>query len=254
MAKNEVAKSAGKLPAHLSNMESDAKEHRQEFKPDQLIIPRINILQDLSPQVKERNAAYVDGARPGMFFNNVVNKLDRQFLFTPAKFTVAYIAWKPRVDGGGLVDQGLSLDEVKENFQEDGLGRWVGAMSPRQGEAAVNVEIIETPTWVGIATGEAWGPMPVAISFPGTKSKASRKINTTIDMCEEMGANGPFTPPAFYHQFTISSVLETRGDDEWFGFAVTHNGYADERVVEKAKALKVSFDKGDAELAEETHR
>lgn len=244
-----VAKTGNSLPASMmQNMEDDAVEHGQKFDSDQLIIPRISILQDLSPQVKQSHSKFVEGARPGLFFNNVVNKMDQSILFTPAKFNVRYIAWRPRKDGGGLVDQNMSKEEVEENFDQTGIGSWVGQMAPRPGEDPVKVEVIQSPEWVGIATGETWGPMPVAISFPMTKSKAARDINTTINLTEEEGKNGPYTPPAFYHQFTLQSALESRGDDTWFGYVVIHDGYAEESVIARAKELKIAFDDGKAEV------
>jgi hypothetical protein len=248
-----VAKAkASALPADLLGaMEAD-KGERQQFDSSQLIIPRINILQDLSPQVKKSNAAHVEGAEPGQFFNNVAGTLDRMITFVPASFHVRYIAWKPRKQGGGLVDQNLTLEEVEQNFEADGIGRWIGQMSPGRGEPAVNVEVIESPEWVGMAMSENWGWMPVAISFPGTKAKSARKMNTAIEMTEVEGANGPFTPPAFYHTFELSSVLEQSGDDSWFGFQVSHLGLGKtpKHIVEKAKALKKSLQSGEAAVAD----
>lgn len=239
----------------MSDMEAD-KGERQHFDSSQLIIPRINILQDLSPQVKKSNAAYVEGAEPGMLFNNVTGTLDKLITFVPAAFHVRYIAWRPRKQGGGLVDQNLKLAEVEENFEADGIGRWIGQMSPGRGEPAVSVEVIETPEWVGMAKGEKWNWMPVAMSFPATKSKASRKINTSIEMTEVEGPNGPFTPPAFYHSFDLTTVMETSGDDTWFSFVPTHLGLGKEtkHVIDKAKALKRSLVDGSAKVAEDTDR
>ena len=203
----DVAVSENQLPAGMmADMEADSQEHQQEFGRDQLIIPRIGILQDLSPQIKERNVAFVPGAKVGDIFNNVTN-------MTP-----------------------------------DGIGKWVGQMKNNAGEM-VQVECIETPEWIGMAHGKGWGPMPVAISFPSTKSKAARKINTAIDLTVEKNSAGKeFRPPAFYHKFTLKTAMETRGDDEWFGWGVTHDGYADAPDVAKAKELKIAFDKGDAEV------
>jgi hypothetical protein len=253
MAKTDVVKSneGDQVPAALlKDMEADAKVHTQAFAPDQLVIPRLTILQDLSPQLKERKAEYVPGAKVGDIYNNVTNTLDRSIKFTPSKFDVQYIAWAE--NRGGLIDPNLTKEEVEENFEPDGIGAWRGMIVPRNKQNAVAVEVIETPTWVGMARGEGWGPMPVAIAFPVTKAKSARKMNTAIDMAEIEGANGPFKPPAFYHQFTLSTAIEQSGENEWFGWAVSHDGIGlDERMIAKAKELKISFDKGDATISEE---
>jgi hypothetical protein len=234
----------------MQSMEDDSAQHEQKFDSDQLIIPRLNILQDLSPQVKEHKPEYVKGAKVGLIFNNVTNTLDDVITFIPSKFSVAYIAWQE--NRGGLVDQNLTKEEVDENFEENGIGQWTGLIRPKGKKDAVRVDVIETPTWVGMASGKGWGPMPVAMSFPSTKAKAARKINTAIDLTEVQGKNGPFKPPAFYHQFTLSTVLETSGENDWFSWVIHHDGFCkDAHAVEKAKALKIAFDKGNAEVASE---
>lgn len=251
MAKDVAKTEKDQLPASLlADMEGDSEEHQQQFNPDQLIIPRLTILQDLSPQVKKTKAEYVEGAEPGLIFNNVTNTLDKEIKFYPSKFDVQYIAWQE--NRGGLVDSTLTKEEVEANFEENGIGQWTGLITPRGKKDPVRVDVIETPTWVGIASGDGWGPMPVAMAFPVTKAKSARKINTAIDLTEVQGKKGPFKPPAFYHAFTLSTVVESSGDQDWHGWQVSHNGLNDDsHIIHKAKDLKVAFDKGDAEVAQE---
>ena len=234
----------------MDEMRQEAKDHHQHFDRSQLIIPRLNILQDLSPQIKERRAEYVPGAKSGHIYNNVAGTIDEEITFIPAKFSVRYIAWK--INRGGLVDQNLTLEEVEENFEPAGLGMWSGMMSPRPGEPAVQVEVIETPEWVGIAKGDGWGPMPVAISFPITKAKTARKINTAIDMNMVEDEGGDFRVPIFYNKFTLKTAIEQSGENEWFGWSVQHHGkdYAQPRYKDLAKELKIAFDEGKTEVDE----
>lgn len=251
MAKEVMTKEKDQLPAGLmADMEADAAEHGQTFAPDQLIIPRLTILQDLSPQVKERRAEYVPGAKPGMIYNNVTNSLDAKVFFVPSRFHVSYIAWQE--NRGGLIDSNLTREEVEENFEEHGIGHWIGRMVPRGKKDAVTVDVIETPTWVGIASGNGWGPMPVAISFPSTKAKSARKINTAIDLTEVAGKKGPIKPPAFYHQFEMGTAVEQSGENEWFGWVVNHLGLlSDAHMVARAKELKIAFDDDKAVISDE---
>jgi len=241
------AKKSQTLPATM-DMEEESQGHEQKFARDQLITPRIKILQDLSPEVKERNAAYIEGARPGLMCNEVLGVLCREIEFVPAKFFVRYIAWQPRSAGGGLVNPNLTREDC-DQFEDVGIGSWTGMMVPAKGKDPVRVEIAETPEWVGIAKGFGledgveWGPMPCAISFPSTKAKHARKINSVISLTEREGKNGPFTPAAFFHKFTLSTALETSGDDEWFGYHVQHVGVGvDPDMSARAKNLKIAFD------------
>lgn len=238
-----TAATASQMPALLDDMEADAALHRPVFERDMLTVPRIKILQDLSPAVKEHNAEYVPGARPGMILNELLNSLDARIIFVPSLFTVRYIAWRPRKAGGGLVDPNLTREEVDLNFTQEGIGKWTGMMRPSADEDPIRVEVLQTPEYVGIAKGETWGPMPIAISMPSTKVKAAKKINTTVDLYEIEGRNGRFRPPMFYHQFELGTALETSGDDEFWGFVVNHMGVGiDADLVRRAKELKIAFD------------
>ena len=242
---------AGMDDAFLAEMAA-SEEHRQVFEAEQLTIPRLALLQDLSPEVKAREATYIPGAVSGMIVNKLKQTVDDEVTFVPAKFVVRYIAWRPRKDGGGLVDQSLTRDEVEANFSSDGPGRWIGMLAPREGEDAVKVEVIQTPEWVGFAKSKSFDWCPVAISFPSTKSKVVRDINSIIDLAKMEIGEKRVTPAAFFHQFTLSSVLDSSGDDQYFNFKAGHDGWCmDAQVRNDAKKLKESFDKG--EVAVEDH-
>ena len=239
----------------MDSMEEDAVKHRQTFERDMLTIPRLKILQDLSPEVNDRKAEFIEGARPGLICNEQNRRLDSEVLFIPSAFSVRYIAWRPRKQGGGLVDPNLTLEEVEQNFQSDGIGSWIGMMKPSANEEPIRVEVHQTPEYVGIAKGKDWGPMPVAISMPSTKVKAARKINTSVELTELQGRNGPFRPAMFYHMFRLATGLESGNENEWFGYVVHHLGVAGDGgalasdpvyldMVRRAKELKVSFDAG----------
>jgi hypothetical protein len=263
MTKKDVAKlQEAPLPALMGDMEADAEAHRQVFDRDMLTIPRIKILQDLSPEVKDTKAEYIPGARPGLICNEMNSKLDTDILFVPAAFSVRYIAWRPRKAGGGLVDPNLTLEEVEANFQQEGIGSWIGMMRPSPNEEAIRVEVAQTPEYVGIAMGKGWGPMPVAISMPSTKVKAAKKINTTVELTRVESASKPgtfFRPAMFYHQFQLKTGLESGNDNEWFGFVIHHLGVAEKgspllddpiynAMVKDAKELKIALETGKARV------
>lgn len=263
MAKNAVTKATeAPLPALMGDMEADAEVHRQVFDRDMLTIPRIKILQDLSPEVKDTKAEYIPGARPGLICNEMNSKLDTEILFVPAAFSVRYIAWRPRKAGGGLVDPNLTLEEVEANFQQEGIGSWIGMMKPSPNEEAIRVEVAQTPEYVGIAVGNGWGPMPVAISMPSTKVKSAKKINTTVELTRVESNTKPgtfFRPPMFYHQFQLKTGLESGNENEWFGFVIHHIGVADKTntladdpiynaMVKDAKDLKIALETGKAKV------
>ena len=69
-----------------------------------LAIPFLGLLQDLSPQVKKKNERYIEGAEPGQFFNTVTNELMPETTYIVPCYTEhVYVEWKPRDSGGGFV-------------------------------------------------------------------------------------------------------------------------------------------------------
>lgn len=246
----------------LADLEDEAAVDQQSFSQDMLIIPRIKVLQDLSPEIKSGKAEYVEGARPGLFFNEVNGALDERIIFTPSLFNVRYIAWRPRKAGGGLVDPNLTREEADQNFQQEGIGLWTGMMTPQGQQDPVRVEVIQTPEFIGVARGHNW-MMPVALSMPSTKVKAARKINTAIDVKRLQGRNGPFRPAMPNHQFVLTTGIESGAENEWWGIMVQHLGcYGDPEndkadqldinLILEAKATKKRFDEGTAIVDDST--
>lgn len=237
------------LPAALGKRMVDSKNKAQTFRQDDLIIPRLQILQDLSEQVKPRHANYVDGAKAGDIFNNVTGTLTDSLIFIPSYYNVRYIAWKPRPDGG-LVDMDFP-EAALADLEKDGISKWVGNI--RREDKDVFVEVIETPEWAGIAVGSDGRALPVVMSFASTKAKSARKINTTIELTEiDDGKGNMVVPASFFHQFELRTGLETSGDNEWFGWTVHHLGFCtDEKLIDRAEKLHDSMKAGTVVAADE---
>lgn len=247
-SKEVVTQSGEVLPAHMSKRMEAAKGKAQRFSQDDLIIPRLQILQDLSDQIKTRSDHYVDGAKAGDIFNNVTGTLTDNLMFVPSYYSVRYIAWKPRPDGG-LVDMDFPEADLV-NLQKETVGKWVGEIE-REGKR-IFVEVIRTPEWAGIAVGPDGRPLPVVISFASTKGKSARKINTTIELTEIEGEEGPYVPAPFFHLFSLTTALETSGDNEWFGWKVDSLGFCtDEHLVDRAEKLRDSMLSGETVAADE---
>jgi hypothetical protein len=233
----------------MAAMEASA-DTRQTFRAQDVIIPRLSILQDLSPQVKERDAAYVPGAKPGMIFNSGTNTLHQKLTFIPARFSVRWIAWQPRPHGG-LVNPDVPEADL-EHFEKTDISTWIGRM--RYQDKDVNVEIIETPSWAGIMVDEHGNQMPCVIDFPKTKSKAARKINTQIELAEQVTPAGKrYVPASYFHVFTLSTALETSGDNEYFGWVPQRQGLnTDTALWQRAKKLHDQMAAGEVRAADIT--
>src|SRR5215469_5381139 len=105
-----------KLPATLSAEEKrliELAEKNTQFEKDELVIPRLKILQPLSPEVQEGTSQYVEGAKAGMFYNTASGKLtsgQEGMIICVVAHQKQVIEWVPREEGGGMV-KNWGLDE-----------------------------------------------------------------------------------------------------------------------------------------------
>src|SRR5580765_462593 len=66
------------LPAALTAEDEQLAKLAQKntkFEQNELVIPRLKILQPLNPEVQEGNNQYIEGAKPGMFYNTSSGRL-----------------------------------------------------------------------------------------------------------------------------------------------------------------------------------
>ena len=64
---------AGPLATNI--FEADANAGSQNMTQEDLALPFVRILGQLSPQVTDGDAKYIEGAKPGMIYNTVTSEL-----------------------------------------------------------------------------------------------------------------------------------------------------------------------------------
>ena len=95
----ELAMFALDRPEYVSNVSRGS----EGVGTDDLSLPRLSIIQDLSPQRKKDKDEYIPGAEEGMVFNTASNQLfDKPIVIVPCYFRSEYVAWKDRKSGGGF--------------------------------------------------------------------------------------------------------------------------------------------------------
>ena len=69
-----MTKKEANLPV-AGMFEQDASQGLENMAQDDLALPFLRILGQLSPQVNKRDPKYVEGAEPGMIYNTVTHEL-----------------------------------------------------------------------------------------------------------------------------------------------------------------------------------
>ena len=92
---NQVTeKKEGALAVNL--FEADAQQGTQNISQEDLALPFLKILGQLSPEVNKRDGKYVDGAEPGKIINTVTNQLYDSLEVVPVFYKRQYIEWQDR--------------------------------------------------------------------------------------------------------------------------------------------------------------
>src|SRR6187455_2604541 len=89
------------LPAYMNQ---EGRRGSEDVGIDDITLPRIEVLQALSPQIKRNDPKYIPGAEQGMIFNTVSGELyGSEITFVPIVFRKEWIIWQNRDSGGGFV-------------------------------------------------------------------------------------------------------------------------------------------------------
>ena len=90
-----VTKKETNLPT-AGLFEADAQVGFDNMDQQDLALPFIRVLGQLSPQINERDSKYIEGAKAGMIYNSVTNKLYdgvKGINVIPCYYKREYIEW-----------------------------------------------------------------------------------------------------------------------------------------------------------------
>ncbi|CAB4120828.1 hypothetical protein UFOVP2_6 [uncultured Caudovirales phage] len=232
-AKTEVAtQDAFPLGTALpSYMNQGAARGSEEVKSTDMVLPRLEIVQALSP-IKETD----ENAREGYLFNSVTQEIIGDLAyFVPVYFRLEYLIWKAQNEGGGFFG---SFDTLA-----DAEARKAEVIS--DGENPEFIEIVDTPVQYGLRiTPDGATCEQIVISMAKTKSKVSRKWNAMIQI-----AGGD----RFSRVYKISSFTdENKKGQKFKNFVVQPAGFTPEKVYHQAEALYHILKTQDFRVAHET--
>jgi hypothetical protein len=215
--KNEISNKKNTDLAVANSFIEDANSGLENITSEDLTIPRLKILQALSPEVQKRDGKYVDGASAGDIINTVTGALygeDKQLTVLPVSYKRLFLEWQPRESGGGLVaqheDQAVLSKTTKNQIGQDMLenGNYI------QTSANHFVLIINDDG----SFDQAMIPMA------GTQLKKSRTWNSVMASIKMRSDDKVFTPPSFSHKYSLKTVQESNDRGTWFGWSVTNLG------------------------------
>ena len=234
---NQVAeKKTAPLPSNM--FEEDAAKGLGSIGQEDLALPFLKILGQLSPEVNKRDGKYVEGAEPGMIFNSVSGDLYdgvKGINVIPCFYKLEYIEWKDRGEGlGAPIAIYDSSSDIMSKTKPDANYK----------DRLPNGNYIEkTASHFVIITGDS--PATALISMKSTQLKISRKWNSMMSGIKLKGKNGLYTPASFSHIYKLKTTQMSNDKGTWFGWEVSKVGpITDASIYQQAKTFSDSISKG----------
>ena len=220
MAKNQVAvKEEFEIVTNeIPDFMKQGNRGAENVGTDDMIIPRIELIQALSPVRKKSDPAYIEGAEEGMLYNNVTRTLyGTEVTVVPVYYTKQFLVWKDRKAGGGGSNGFRGAFASKELADR--------AIAELAEEA---LEVSDTAQhFVLVRNGDDW--QEAVISMAKSKVKVSKRWNSLMRLSNM---------DSFSRAYKLSATTETNARNEsYFNFNVAALGFVNKELYERAEKL-----------------
>jgi len=229
---NQVAKKEKSDVALTSMFEEDKAGGMDQMGQGDFAMPFLRVLGQLSPEVNERDAKYVSGAKAGMIFNTVTKQAYdgvEGVNVIPCGYKREYVEWSDRGEGTSApvaihsVASGIINDATRGADYKDRLpsGNYL------ENTASYFVMLPDM--------------QQALITMKSTQLKVSRSWNSMMNSIKLQGKNGLFTPAAHSHVYKLSTVQQSNDKGTWFGWNIEKVGpVQDKNLYEAAKQFASS--------------
>ena len=228
--------------ASAALFEQDANKGFQQMTQEDLALPFLKVLGQLSPEVNTRHAKHIDKAQPGMILNTVTNELydgTKGIQVIPCYYKREYVEWKERGESLGAPVAIHSTDsDVVASAKRDTMNK----------DRLPNGNYLEnTASHFVLITGTSTST--ALITMKSTQLKTSKKWNTMMLGIKLKGKDGLFTPPTYSHVYILKTVQQSNDKGTWFGWDVNKLGpVQDKAVYDQAKSFSQNISKGNVRV------
>ena len=239
---NEVIK---KDTGSMALFGDDAAKGFENMTQEDMALPFVRILGQLSPQVTDGDAKYIEGAKPGMIYNTVTSECfdgKKGIKVIPCYYKKDFPEWSDRGDGPGApVAVHLPNSPVIQTGKRDGSKIRLPNGNYLEETASYYV-LVETKTG---------GMTPALITMKSTQLNVSKKWNSMMKTIQIADGKGGFAiPPMHGVVYNLQSVLQKNDKGSWYGWSVAQDrimGQADKNLYISAKDFNSSVAKGNVQ-------
>lgn len=211
---------------------TDTSRGSEQVSSDDMSLPRLTIIQDLSPQRKKSNDEYIEGAEEGMIFNTANNQLFKKpVVIVPCFFRSEFVAWKDRNAGGGF-GGAFGTEEEAEDY-----------ISAQENPAAWEVQYTHQHFCVLVHphhTAEKPALEDVVLSMSRSQLKPSRKWNTVI---QTSGGD------RFSRAYRLSVVSDRSDKGEFYNWKMDQLGFVPKEIFDRAEQVYEAVKSGTVDVS-----
>ena len=210
---------SAELPAHLQNANSGLGN--ENVGSGDLQMSRLDLIQQLSPQIERDNPAYLEGAEVGHIFDSATGDLYTSVFVVNLYFDKRFQVFKKRKLGGGFEGSHMTEEAARQHLADENL-------------PIDQYDIVETDIHGCLMLDAEGRPKkPCIIYMSGSKAKISRKWNTAL---------ATQNADRFASVWTLSSVKEKNKQGQPYqNFKVDFAGWAPEDLYAEAKENYLAF-------------
>ena len=200
----------------------------EQMGANDLALPFLKVLGQLSPQVTQGDPAFIADARPGMIFNSVTQDLfdgQKGIEIVPCYYKLEYLEWPDRQEGANAPVNTYPADSdilSQTKRDEQNLDR------------LPNGNYIQETASHFVLRVEDGQPQETALmSMKATQRKKSKMWNSMMRSVKEKRSDGKgfYTPAMFTQRYLLNTVLEKNAKGTWYGWKISHVGPVQNQIT-----------------------
>lgn len=188
-------------PKSLSRTDLSGTE---DIGPNDVRFPRLAIAQGLSPQITPGDQQHIKGLELFDMFNDLTGEIYGKgpITFVPIRRDVRRIEFRPRSEGGGVLDMDVPLNDPRLNWTPE---------NPQTGEPRKPPRATTFVEFVIVLIRPGHEPEPIVLSIKGTNKhnrRASDQLTTFIKARQAAIYTG---------MYTVDTSVPAKNDKGTFG-------------------------------------
>lgn len=207
-----------------------------------ILIPRLTILQALSPQLDQNAPEFDEDARAGNIYDVGLQEIiGNEVNIIPVHYVKQWLEWAPRASGKGLIKI-HDTDEILAQTTPDERKRPV----TKDGNY-----IAETAQFFVLNLSSNPPLRKSFIPMASTQLKKAKRLLTLATSERLTNREGvEYVPPLFYRTYTLGTVPESNAEGRWVGWTVERGPALDqlpnwERIIMEIRNFRDALTRGD---------